>query len=101
MFHHSGIDLSQYQAVELWVHGGTTGGQAVQLVLHDGTQTLGAVPLDVALGAPIAAGTWQKVTVNLSSLGVTSGTLVDLYFQDASGGDQGAVYLDDISLIPR
>ncbi|QSQ19711.1 polysaccharide deacetylase family protein [Pyxidicoccus parkwayensis] len=100
MFHHSGIDLSQYQAVELWVHGGTTGGQAVQLVLHDGVQTLGAVSLDAALGAPIAAGTWQKVTVPLSSLGITSGTLVDLYFQDASGGDQGTVYLDDISLIP-
>lgn len=101
MFHHSGIDLSQYQALELWVHGGTTGGQAVQMVLHDGTQTLGAVSLDAALGAPIAAGTWQKVTVSLSSLGISSGTLVDLYFQDGSGGDQGAVYLDDISLIPR
>jgi peptidoglycan/xylan/chitin deacetylase (PgdA/CDA1 family) len=101
MFHHSGVDLSGYQAIELWVHGGTTGGQSVQLVLHDGTQTLGAVSLDAALGAPIAAGTWQKVTVPFSSLGISSGTLVDLYFQDASGGDQGTVYLDDVSLIPR
>ncbi|NMO19854.1 polysaccharide deacetylase family protein [Pyxidicoccus fallax] len=100
MFHHSGVDLSQYQSVELWVHGGTTGGQAVQLVLHDGSQWLGAVTLDAALGAPIAAGTWQKVTVPLASLGVTSGTLVDLYFMDASGGDQGTVYLDDITLVP-
>ncbi|WP_240359022.1 polysaccharide deacetylase family protein [Pyxidicoccus trucidator] len=101
MFHHSGVDLSLYQSLELWVHGGTTGGQSVQLVLHDGTQTLGAVSLDAALGAAIAPGTWQKVTVPFSSLGLTSGTLVDLYFQDASGGDQATVYLDDISLIPH
>lgn len=100
MFHHSGVDLSLYQSIELWVHGGTTGGQAVQLVLHDGTQSLGAIPLATALGAPIAAGTWQKVTIPLSSLGATSGTLVDLYFQDISGGDQATLYLDDIALIP-
>jgi peptidoglycan/xylan/chitin deacetylase (PgdA/CDA1 family) len=101
MFHHSGIDLSLYQSLELWVHGGTTGGQAVRVVLHNGSQTLGAIRLSTALGGPIAAGTWQKVSVPLSSLGVTSGTLVDLYFQDDSGGDQAAVYLDDISLIRR
>ena len=101
MFHHPGVDLAQYQALEFWVHGGTTGGQSVQLVLSDGTQTLGAVPLDAALGAPIAPGTWQKVTVSLSDLGLLSGTLVDLYFQDGSGADQGTLYLDDLSLIPR
>lgn len=101
MFHHAGVDLSLYQSLELWVHGGTTGGQAVQLVLHDGTQALGSVSLASALGAPIAPGTWQKVTVPFSALGLTTGTLVDLYFQDASGGDQATVYLDDISLIPR
>ncbi|MBZ4421164.1 polysaccharide deacetylase family protein [Myxococcus sp. RHST-1-4] len=101
MFHHSGVDLSLYQSVELWVHGGTTGGQAVRLVLHDGGQTLGSIGLDAALGGPIAAGTWQKVTIPLANLGVTSGTLVDLYFQDDSGADQGTVYLDDITLIPR
>ncbi|MFP2927837.1 polysaccharide deacetylase family protein [Pyxidicoccus sp. 3LG] len=101
MFHHAGIDLSLYQSVEFWVHGGTTGGQAVQLVLHDGTQTLGAISLDTALGGPIAAGTWQKVTVPLASLGLTSGTLVDVYFQEISGGDQAAMYLDDLTLVPH
>jgi peptidoglycan/xylan/chitin deacetylase (PgdA/CDA1 family) len=100
MFHHSGVDLSQYQSLELWVHGGATGGQAVQVMLHDGVQSLGAITLDAALGAPIAAGTWQKVTIPLSSLGIQSGTLVDLYVMDGSGGDQDTVYLDDISLIP-
>jgi peptidoglycan/xylan/chitin deacetylase (PgdA/CDA1 family) len=101
MFHHDGLDLSQYQAIEFWVHGGTAGGQAVRLVLHDGSQTLGFIRLDTAMGAPIAAGTWRKVSVSLASLGISSGTLRDIYFQDDSGGDQPAVYLDDISLIRR
>jgi peptidoglycan/xylan/chitin deacetylase (PgdA/CDA1 family) len=101
MFHHSGVDMSLYQSLEVWVHGGTTGGQDVQLVLHDGTQTLGAVSLSAALGGPIAPGTWQKVSVSLSDLGLQAGILVDLYLQDASGEDQAPLYLDDLSLIPR
>ncbi|WP_240360786.1 hypothetical protein [Pyxidicoccus caerfyrddinensis] len=101
MFHHSGLDLSLYQSMELWVHGGSAGGQAVRLVLHDGSQALGSIRLDTALGGPIAAGSWQKVSIPLSSLGISSGTLQDLYFQDDSGADQPVVFLDDISLIPR
>ena len=101
MFHHDGLDLSLYQSIELWVHGGTAGGQGVRLVLHDGAQTLGHVRLDTAMGAPITAGTWRKVTVSLASLGISSGTLRDIYFQDDTGGNQPAVYLDDVSLIRR
>lgn len=101
MFHHNGLDLSLYQSLELWVHGGTTGGQAVRMVLEGPSGTLGAIRLSTALGAPIAAGTWQKVTVPLSSLGISSGTLQNLYFQDDSGANQPVMYLDDISLIPR
>ncbi|WP_434345962.1 polysaccharide deacetylase family protein [Myxococcus virescens] len=101
LFHHHGLDLAQYQSIRFWVHGGTTGGQAVRLVLHDGTQMLGTTRLDTALGAPIAPGVWQQVTIPLSSIGATTGTLRDLYFQDDSGTDQPALYLDDVVLVPQ
>ncbi|MCP3101902.1 polysaccharide deacetylase family protein [Myxococcus sp. K15C18031901] len=101
LFHHSGIDLSQYQAIELWVHGGTTGGQQIRVVLHDGTDYLGTMRVDTAPGGPIVAGLWHKVTLSLDDMGVTSGILRDLYFQDDTGEDQAAVYLDDIVLVPR
>ncbi|WP_323389412.1 polysaccharide deacetylase family protein [Myxococcus qinghaiensis] len=101
LLHHSGVEVAGYQSLELWVHGGTTGGQAVRVVLHDGTDVLGTMRLDEALGGPLVAGEWRKVTLSLDAMGATSGTLRDLYFQDDSGDDQAAVYLDDISLIPR
>jgi endoglucanase len=98
-FHHPGLELSEFQSIELWVHGGTTGGQQVQLVLLDDPQELGSVRLDVALGHPIAAGTWQKVSIPLSSLGLSSGTLRDIYLQDVSGGNQARLYVDDFVLV--
>ncbi|WP_254623910.1 polysaccharide deacetylase family protein [Myxococcus sp. CA033] len=101
LLHHSGVDIAGYQSIELWVHGGTTGGQSVRVLLHDGTDVLGTARLDAALGGPLVAGEWRKVTLSLDDMGATSGTLRDLYFQDDSGEDQAAVYLDDISLIPR
>ncbi|AKQ68587.1 Endo-1,4-beta-xylanase A precursor [Myxococcus hansupus] len=101
MFHHSGIDLSQYQSLRLWVHGGTVGGQAVRLVLHDGAQVLGSIRLDTALGGAIAPGTWQQVTIPLASIGASTGMLQDIYFQDDSGTDQPVVYLDDVVFLPN
>ncbi|AGC42846.1 polysaccharide deacetylase [Myxococcus stipitatus DSM 14675] len=101
LLHHPGVDLSSYQAIELWVHGGTTGGQLVRAVLHDGTDMLGTVSLEEALGGPLVAGEWRKVTLSLDAMGATSGTLRDLYFQDDSGTTQADLYLDDITLIPR
>jgi peptidoglycan/xylan/chitin deacetylase (PgdA/CDA1 family) len=102
LFFHTdaGVDLSRYQSIELWVHGGTSGGQIARLLLHDGSQALGEIRLDGALGHPIRPGTWERIAVPLSALGVTSGTLRDFYIQGQSGGDQGTLYVDDIRLIP-
>ncbi|HYO56721.1 glycoside hydrolase family 5 protein [Archangium sp.] len=100
-FHHVGLSLSQFQSIELWVHGGTAGGQQVKLSLSDGSLELGSVQLDVALGHPILAGTWQKVSIPFSSLGLSSGTLRGIELMDTSGVDQGAMYVDDLVLVPR
>jgi len=102
LYFHSdtGLDVSRYKSIELWVHGGTSGGQIVRLLLHDGSQPLGEVRLDAVLGHSIRAGTWQQVVVPLSTLGITSGTLREVYIQDQSGGNQGTLYVDDIRLLP-
>jgi peptidoglycan/xylan/chitin deacetylase (PgdA/CDA1 family) len=100
MFHHSGLDLSQYQSIELWVHGGATGGQQLRLALYNGATPLGSINLATALGHAIPAGTWEKVTIPLSALGVTSGTVDDIYLMDDSGSNQATVYVDDFVLVP-
>ncbi|ATB45899.1 polysaccharide deacetylase family protein [Corallococcus macrosporus] len=101
LFHHHGLDLADHQSLRVWVHGGTVGGQAVRLVLHDGAQLLGTIRLDTALGGPIAPGVWQQVSIPLASIGATTGTLRDIYFQDDSGTDQPVMYLDDLVLLPH
>ena len=59
------VDTNGYLNLTFHVHGGTTGGQVfqVQAIIGDAAQP------GVRVNA-LAAGTWQKVTVPLSSLGV-------------------------------
>ncbi|ATB40392.1 polysaccharide deacetylase [Cystobacter fuscus] len=100
LHHTSGLPASQYTSLELWVHGGTVGGQGVRLLAYDGSQKLGSVRLDTVLGHAIQAGTWQQVIVPLGSIGLSStGTVRDLYLQDDTGTNQSTVYFDDIRLL--
>lgn len=99
LHHNSGFAANQFSALELWVNGGTVGGQGVRVAFYDGSTPQGSVRLDTVLGHPIQAGTWQKVTVPLSSVGLSTGTVRDIYIQDDTGTDQPTVYLDDIRLL--
>jgi hypothetical protein len=100
-FHAStAVDLSRYKSLSLWVHGGTSGGQIARVMLSDGSNVFGERRLDQALGHAIQPGTWQQIVIPLSTLGVSAGTLRDVYLQDQSGGDQGTLYVDDIQLLP-
>ncbi|MFY0576385.1 hypothetical protein ACN28S_20345 [Cystobacter fuscus] len=95
------MDLSLYKTLSFWVHGGTTGGQVVRVLLkEDGSTELGGMRLDVALGHAIKPGVWEQVLIPLGSLGASSRLLQEIYFQDQSGKDQGTLFLDDIQLLP-
>ena len=95
------LDASLHQSLELWVHGGTSGGQLIDLKFQDGSVLLGSVRLDQVLGHPIQAGVWQHVSVPLGSVNLSTGIIRDIYLQDASGGNQGTLYVDDIRLLRR
>src|SRR5881394_797479 len=93
--HHDAFDTSGYTDLVFWIHGGSTGGQLlqVQALLNGAAQT--AVTLD-----PLPANTWQKITISLASLGVASKPNLDgVWIQDRSGTTKPAFYLDDISMI--
>ncbi|MFL5353272.1 polysaccharide deacetylase family protein [Archangium sp.] len=100
-FHtNTGVDLSRYKTLSLWVHGGTSGGQIARIILSDGSNFLGEIRLDQALGHSIQPGTWQQLTIPFSTIGVRAGSLREIYIQDQSGTDQGTLYIDDLQLIP-
>ena len=92
--HHDAFDTGGYSALAFWIHGGSTGGQQlqVQALLSGTAQSI------VAL-APLSANAWSKITIPLSSLGVANKPNMDgFWIQDRSGTTQPTFYVDDISL---
>jgi hypothetical protein len=83
----SPVNTSGYNQLQFWVHGGTGGGQHLQLVVNSVNYAFTPV-----------ANAWTQVSVPLSAIGYPA-TLADLYWQDASGSVQPTFYIDDITLL--
>jgi hypothetical protein len=99
-FHHPGIEVADNGTLELWVNGGTAGGQQIRFYLYRGSAPLANAELESFLpGGVIAAGTWAKATIPFSALGVTSGSIDGLIFQADAASSQPVVYFDDLFLL--
>ena len=93
-FWHSAQSAGSFSGFSFWIHGGTAGGQTLQVVALTNTVELPAV----AIPAPVA-GTWQQVTVSFASLGV-AGTpnLTRFHIKNSTGNTLTTFYVDDVSL---
>lgn len=94
--YHPNMDSTPYASIQFWLHGGSSGGQQLQVygLLNGSGQSA-----RYALGS-IAANTWQQFTVPLSSIGVANqSTFSGFVIQDSAGTGQPTFYLDDISLV--
>lgn len=87
------VNASAFDTLQFWVHGGSTGGQRLRVLLADGSYSL---LTDQSVDVPISAGTWTLVKILLSDLG-GPGQIGGIVWQDNSGGPQPAFYLDDVS----
>lgn len=93
--HHAAFDTSLYQSLNFWIHGGSGGGQRlqVQVLLNGAAQTAVSLP-------PLPANTWQQITLTLASLGAAGKPNMDgFWIQDRSGTAQPVFYVDDMQLI--
>jgi alpha-N-arabinofuranosidase len=91
--HHDAFDSSLYTDLVLWINGGSSGGQLLQVqATLDGTaQAVVTIPA-------LAANSWQQITIPLSSLGVQSQPNLDgFWIQDRSGTTQPMFFVDTIS----
>ena len=89
-----GIDVSPYAAVTCWLHGGSAGGQRleIQALYVDGRKVTRSIPA-------LKAGAWQKVTVYLDELGATVGKgLTSIRIGGLEGVIQPTFVIDDLSL---
>ncbi len=97
------IRFDAYQSLTLWVHGGSSGAQRLELVLtYEG---LGVASLNINTyisGGAVTANTWRQVTIPFdAATTLTHGAFDGLTVMDFSGGNQGVVYLDDIQFNER
>jgi hypothetical protein len=80
--------IGSYDIFRFWIHGGTTGGQKIQVSLSDGTTKL---TKDITP----SAGTW--IQVNMSTAGLSQVTKI-AWFNNTDGA-QATFYVDDAAFI--
>ncbi|HEX6368746.1 MAG TPA: glycosyl hydrolase family 18 protein [Longimicrobium sp.] len=100
--HHAGMSPSGLSRLEFWIHGGTAGGQQLVVYVEDaGSASLPQLPLSsYVTGGSVAAGTWRKVSIPLSSLGVTTHAITEVAVMDDTGGAQPVFYVDGMEFVP-
>lgn len=90
---HDPFDTTGYGNLTFWINGGATGGQKLHVVatLNDAGQSSG-----VDIG-PLAANTWQQITIPLASLGASGvSNFTGFWIQEWTGSDQPTFYVDDV-----
>ena len=93
------IQPTDHSALRFWVHGGTTGGQALRVVLQAGQTEVGSRPLNQLITeGGVAAGSWREAVWSFSGTNIPASAFDGIIVQDASGADQAAIYLDQVRL---
>jgi hypothetical protein len=98
----AGIDPTIYSGIQLWIYGTGTGRQSLTVALTLAGNPIGqALPLaGFIAGGAVPAGAWALATVPFASLGVTTASPAfdGFWLQDATGGSQAPIYVDDAQL---
>ena len=97
-FHHADFDTSPYTNFTFWAHGGTNGGQRLQVYaeLSGVGQTAWQIP-----GA-LTANAWQQFVIPLTTLSVADKpNLSRINIQLRSGGATNTFYVDDVQLTAK
>ena len=84
------LDVSAYDTLRFWIHGGSTGGQPIDLFV-----TLRTGEIDLSISP--AANTWTQVDVPLT--GHTSPEVYSIQWFNDSSSTQPTFYLDDVAFV--
>jgi hypothetical protein len=96
--HHPELPTAGFSHLRFFIHGGSSGGQQLNVYATypvNGSDQNGP---SVAISPP-TANAWSEVRLALADLGVANTSLTGLVWQDATGGAQPTLYIDDIALV--
>ena len=99
--YHPDMNSGLYQSISLWLNGGSSGGQKLQVygMLHV-ADNYSAGQGQYFLIDPLPTNSWRQVIVLLSVLGVAGRTnFTGFAIQDRSGTAPATFYVDDIQLV--
>ena len=100
-FHHApgALAVGDWPVLKLWVHGGSAGGQQVQLIVQHEGAVVAQAPLGAFLAGGTIAATWREATIPLAQPPLAwSGAFDRIDLQSDAAGTQPTVYFDDIAL---
>jgi hypothetical protein len=94
-FYHSNFNSTPYESISFWAHGGTKGGQEIQVQgLLDGK-----TPSDDTYSRTNLTSNWQHVTVLLEELDVVGKTNFNgFWIQETGESPDSPFYIDDVQL---
>lgn len=95
LHHRAGVSTNRFTRLRFWVHGGTRGGQQLQVYLLNGNAWMS--PL-VRL-PPLPAGRWSLVEIPLARFG-SPPRVTDLILHERNGPHRDTFFVDTISLTP-
>jgi len=95
------LTVNDYNKLRLWVHGGSEGGQQVQLALTAGGVTAFERPLEHWLPEGVPAGEWALIEMDLAELGLEHRLFNGIRLTGLQPGKQAPLYLDDIAITSR
>jgi hypothetical protein len=96
--HYPELSTAGFTHLRFFIHGGSSGGQQINVYATypaNGSDQNGPA---VAVSPP-TANAWTEVRLALADLGVADASLTGLVWQDATGGTQPPLYIDDIALV--
>jgi hypothetical protein len=91
---HAALPTDAYASLKLWIHGGSAGGQTLNVIALRNDVSQPPVPI-----GPLAPGEWREIVIPLEQLGIANvGDLTGLWLQESSGATQPTYFVDDVSL---
>jgi hypothetical protein len=88
------ISTAGYTTLRFWLHGGSAGGQQIEVHLVDANNNVLNAHVDVTP----SAGTWQQINIPLSNLG-NPASIRGVVWHNSLNGSQPIWYIDRIALI--